>query len=301
MKKIILSILLFLFSFQICEASNIDRESLDNYGVNKDIKINDNNLDDILDTKYVDADLKVYDFANILTDSEEENLREMALSFYEETGFDLVILTDSFYNNTAADNYEYAQNFYDYNDFGIDDKYYSGVLILRNAYASYPFYSIRTFGEAQLYFAGERTEDLLDNTSGYIADDNYDEAFIGVIDGLLEYYDDGISSEYKGYKIDEDGSLIKPYKFPFLIALLVSGIFTFIFIKINVDKNKMVYKAKLANDYLDSNSISYKTKNDVFLRSSTQAIPRDVSDGKSGSGGFRGSSGRSSSGGGRRI
>lgn len=302
MKKFLLILFLFFFSLNVCIASSKeDRKALDNYGVNKKIKVTDNNLDDILDTKVADASLKVYDYADILTDDEETKLKKEALDFYKETGFDIVILTDSFYNYDDEDNYEYAQNFYDYNDFGIKDKYYSGVLILRNAYSSYPFYSIRTFGEAQLYFGGNRTEDMLDNTEQFIADKNYEKAFSEVIKELGNYYDDGISSEFKGYKIDDDGSLIKPYKFPFLIAIIVAGIFTYIYISVNKSKNKMVYKATLANDYLDNNSISYKTKNDNFLYTTTQAIPRAKSSGSSGGGGFRGSSGRSSSGGGRRV
>ena len=304
MKKFILSLLLFFVSINICNATQtFDRNELENYGVNKDIKVNDSNLDNILNTKAVDASLKVYDFADILSDSEEEeDLREVALEFVKDTGFDLVIVTDSFYNYDEEDNYAYAQDFYDYNDFGIDDKYYSGVLILRNDYPGYPFYSIRIFGEAQLYFAGSRTENILDNTSSYVANKEYFEAFSEVIVELNEYYKDGKSSEYKGYKINENGDLVAPYRFPWLIAPLVAGIFTLIYIGSYVSKNKMVYKAKLAHDYFDKNGVNYRVKNDSFLHTTTRSIPRSTGGSGSGSGGsFRGSSGRSSSGGGRRV
>lgn len=305
MKKFILSILLFFLGLNVCNAvQTYDRNTLDNYGVNKDIKITEKNLNNILKTKAVDTDLKVYDFANILNDSDEENLRKMALDFYDETGFDLVIVTDSFYNLSDEDNFAYAQDFYDYNDFGIDDKYYSGVLILRNAYPSYPYYSIRLFGEAQLYFAGSRTDTMLDNTSGFIARKEYAKAFTSVINYLNEYYEYGISPEFKGYKIDKNGALVAPYRFPILIALIVPGLVTYIYISYYVNSNKMVFKAKLAYDYLDKSSIRYKVRENKFLHSSTRAIRR--SSGSSGGGGgshgsFRGSSGRSSSGGGRRV
>ncbi len=303
MKKIFLSLLLFLFGISICSATEVyDREKLDNYGVNKDIKINDNNLKDILNTKAVDASLKIYDFADIVNDDEEENLKELALEFVDKTGFDLVIVTDDFYNYYDEDNYEYAQNFYDYNDFGIKDKYYSGVLILRNSYEDYPFYSIRTFGEAQLYYAGDRTEDILDKTSSMIANKEYSKAFSEVIDLLSEYYDDGESSQYKGYKINKYGDLVAPYRFPFMLAIIIPGIFTFFYISYYVNKNKMVYKARLAHDYLDDNSILYKVKDNKFIHTTTRAIPRATNNGSGSSGGsFRGSSGRSSSGGGRRV
>lgn len=303
-KNVILSILLFFLGINICNATQTyDRNELENYGVNKDIKITNSNLDDILDTKAVDADLKVYDFAEIIDEDDEEKLRKLALEFYDKTGFDLVIVTDSFYNYDDEDNYAYAQDFYDYNDFGIDDEYYSGVLILRNAYPSYPFYSIRLFGEAQLYFAGERTEDMLDRTASYIANKNYTTAFTKVIEDLNDYYEDGISSEFKGYKIDENGKLIAPYRFPLLIALLVPGLFTFFYISHYVNKNKMVFKARLANDYLDNDSVTYRVRDNRFLHTTTRVIPKSTghSGGGGSHGGFSGSSGRSSSGGGRRV
>lgn len=303
-KNVILSILLFFLGINICNATQTyDRNELENYGVNKDIKITNSNLDDILDTKAVDADLKVYDFAEIIDEDDEEKLRKLALEFYDKTGFDLVIVTDSFYNYDDEDNYAYAQDFYDYNDFGIDDEYYSGVLILRNAYPSYPFYSIRLFGEAQLYFAGERTEDMLDRTASYIANKNYTTAFTKVIEDLNDYYEDGISSEFKGYKIDENGKLIAPYRFPLLIALLVPGLFTFFYISHYVNKNKMVFKARLANDYLDNDSVTYRVRDNRFLHTTTRVIPKSTghSGGGGSHGGFSSSSGRSSSGGGRRV
>lgn len=303
MKKFILSILLFFLGINVCNAvQTYDRNTLDNYGVNKDIKITEKNLNNVLKTKAVDTDLKVYDFANILRDSEEEVLREMALDFYDETGFDLVIVTDSFYNQDDEDNFAYAQDFYDYNDFGIDDKYYSGVLIFRNAYPSYPYYNIRLFGEAQLYFSGRRTETILDNTSSLIAGKDYNGAFTKVINYLNEYYEDGISSEFKGYKINENGALVAPYRFPIFIALIVSFLFTYFYISHYVNKNKMVFKAKLAYDYLDKDSLRYKVKENKFLYSTTKTIHRSSSSGSGGShGSFGGSSGRSSSGGGRRV
>lgn len=302
MKKYLLIILLFFVSINCCNAAqSYDRNDFDNYGVNKDIKINKNNLDDVLKTKYVDSSLKIYDYSDILTSTDEDNLRKLALSFYNKTGFDLVIVTDSFYNYDDEDNYEYAQNFYDYNDFGINDKYYSGVLILRNSYKSYPFYSIRTFGEAQLYFGGKRTETILDNTSSMIANANYSNAFKEVIKELENYYEEGIASEYKNYKIDKNGNLIAPYKFPFLLAIIIPGLFTFFYISFYVNKNKMVFKEKLAYDYLDNNSINYSVKNNKFINTTTRAIPRASDNNKRSSGGFKGSSGRSSSGGGRRV
>ncbi len=129
MKRYLVIIASFLFLFNIdvyAAVQTFDRNNYDNYGVKKDFTIDDNNLSNVLETAYVDSSEKIYDFAEILTDDEEKNLKALALEFIDNTNMDLVILTinvpytyDEYNENIAAD-------FYDYNDFGLNFKNYSG-------------------------------------------------------------------------------------------------------------------------------------------------------------------------------
>lgn len=302
MKKFILSLLLFFVSINICNATQtFDRNELENYGVNKDIKVNDSNLDNILNTKAVDASLKVYDFADILSDSEEEDLREVALEFVKDTGFDLVIVTDSFYNYDEEDNYAYAQDFYDYNDFGIDLEHYSGVLILRNTY-SYKYYGLYSFGEAQLYYNGSRIENILDEMYSDFHNGYYVDGVYTVVDMLNRYYDYGIMGVYKDAYIDHNGFIRFNYSLPIVFCLIGASFLTFIIMLILVKKNKMVRKASKASGYLNRGSIKITESRDEFVNSFTHTQSLSSSSGGSGfSGGSRmGSSGRGFSGGGRR-
>ena len=299
MKKFLLILFLFFFSLNVCIASSKeDRKALDNYGVNKNIKVTDNNLDDILDTKVADASLKVYDYADILTDDEETKLKKEALDFYKETGFDIVILTDSFYNYDDEDNYEYAQNFYDYNDFGINFEHYSGVLFLRDANSSSPFFNIYAFGDAQLYYSSERMESILDNIqmnfSGYSSTGGYHT----FIDEITKYYEMGIPKEMKHYYIDEKGMLVKEYVPPILLAIGIATVVTIIVVSILVGKNKMIKRETKALNYLDINSVNFTVKQDKFIRDSISSYT--ISSSSGGSGGRSssiGSSGRGFSGG----
>ncbi len=168
MKKInligFIIIILGCFSIHVEASTNvIDRNTQNNYGVNKKWQINDKNKNNVLKTPLVKADEKIYDFANILTDEEEQRLYEKIKDFIDDSNMDLVILTYNFSYTQDKQNDDYGADFYDYNDFGIDFEHYSGVLLLRNAYNADPYFNMLTFGEAKLYFDYQRCENILDS------------------------------------------------------------------------------------------------------------------------------------------
>lgn len=303
MKKYILIVISFFLSINICnaEVKTYDRNNLENYGVNKDIKITNKNKDHIMNAYAVNSEQKIYDFADILSDEYEEELYDTSIAFYKDTGFELIVLTDSFYNYSDEDNEAFVQYFYDYNDFGIDNEYYSGVVIFRNNYDGLPYYGIYTFGEAQLYFSNDRVNNILDTIYLDMKNANYENDFNTVISELNNYYERGISNKYKNYYIDDNGMLVEKYHPPILIAIIIAGIGTLIIIGILVSKNKMIKKAATAGDYLNKNSISYSVNENKFINSHTTSYvrPRDTG-GSSGGGSHVGSSGRGSGGGGRR-
>lgn len=314
MKKILFAILSCFLFIGICSAdiTTYDRNILVNYGVNKDIQIDNYNKNEILNTHAVDSRQKIYDFSDILSSEDEAYLKSLVKDYYEATGFDLVILTESFYNISDDDNGDYAQNFFDYNDFALDDKYYSGVIIFRNTYPNMPYYGIYSFGEAQLYYPTEnydnRTNITLDNVYNDMVAGNYKMAFEEIITDLKLYYLDGIEDGMEDYVLDSNGSLVYKPSFspPIIGAAVVAVIATWIIISINVKKNKLVHKERFAHEYLDRNSIVFTRRADILYDSRTTSYTVSSSSGSSGGrsgGGYsssRGSSGRGRSGGGRR-
>ena len=307
MKKIVKILSVFIIFFIgniICNASTItyDRTELNNYGVNKKWKITSSNKSNVLNTKMVDASEKIYDYSDILTMQEEQDLYEKIQKFIDTTKMDMVIVTVDLPYSYDKVNEDYAADFYDYNDFGIDFDRYSGVLLLRNTYSSDPYFNIYTFGDAQLYFSYNRLENVLD----YIYDDfhsgNYYYGFSKFTNKMASYYNSGIPSEMKSYKVNEDGYLYKIYTIPYFIVLIISSIVTAITMSIMVKKNKMVAKATKATEYLDRQSIKYTEKHDDFITSHVSSYRISSSSGGSG-GGFSSSGGSSggghSSGGGR--
>lgn len=319
MKKVLFLILSCFLFVGICnaEVKTYDRNKLENYGVNKKWEIGSHNLNNVLKTHAVDASEKIYDFSNILSETDEYALKQLIDDFYETTGFELVILTESFYNIDDDDNGDYAQDFYDYNDFGLDDEYYSGVIILRNTYPGLPYYGVYSFGEAQYYYPAEYADNRLNYTLDNIYDDmvagNYKSAMTDIINDLTDYYEEGKEYGMDEYELDEDGMLVyvpAPPTFhpPILFALIVSVVVTWIVIGVNVKKNKTVYLPRLAHDYLEKDGITFTNKSDILYDSRTTSYTVSDSSGGSSRGGggsrsyssSRGSSGGGRSGGGRR-
>lgn len=271
------------------------RNDTNNYGINKKWNINDNNLSNVLNTPYVNANEKIYDFSNIIDSETKQQLKSKIDNFIKATNIDMVIVTIDEYNYSENMMETYAADFYDYNDFGLNFEKYSGVLILRNSSSQNRYYNIYTFGDAQLYFSYNRLETTLDKIYNDLYNNRYLEGFSTFITDMENYYEDGISKEMNNYYVDKMGFLQIKYNPPITIALIVSGIITVIVMYILIKKNKMIRKEDTAIEYLQKDSINYTKRLDNFIRSKTTNYT--ISSGSSGSGGGFSSSGGSSGGG----
>lgn len=306
-KKIIFVTLLFLLLLGIPSAlakpETKNREDLENYGVNKKWEITDRNKNNVLQTPLVDASEKIYDFEDVLTESEKDELKELVDEFIKKTNMDMAIVFTNFSYTSDKENEDYAADFYDYNDFGIDLKDYSGVLFLRNTYEVDPYFNIYTFGDAQIMFSYGRLENILDDIYQNIKNKNYKEGLSSFLNQMISYYDKGTPSEMEDYYIDEMGYLQHDRRFhpSWFLYFIISTVITAIIMGILIKKNKMVVKVKTAEEYVNKNSVNINNRKDVFVSSHTSSYTTSSSSG--GGGGFSSSGGSSggghSSGGGR--
>ena len=280
--------------YDVSNVKLFDRNESNGWGVNKHWNINSNNLDHVRSVPYVDSSVKVYDFANILTDSEEKKVYDKILKFIEKTNFDMVFVSvDMPYNNDSK-NEDFAADFYDYNDFGIDFENYSGILLLRNDYSADRYFDMYTFGEAQLYFDQNAYDDVLDSIYSYFSSQSYLDGLDIFVDKCSSYYDNGIKYKYRNAYIDENGYIKYTYHVPVFLCLGGACLITLITMIILVGKNKMVRKALNANEYLQRKTIKYRERTDQFVNSHTTHYTISSSSGGGGSSG-----GGHSSGGGR--
>lgn len=300
MKKIfriiILSILLILpFSLK-AEVNLKERTESNNYGVNKKWDITESNINNVKNTKYVDASEKIYDFSNVLTEEEKTELKSLIDAYITKTNMDMVILIDSVPYSDDYTNDVYASDFYDYNDFGINFKNYDGVILFRNTYEQDPYFNVYTFGKAQLYYPQNRCDYVLDEIYSDLKSRNYIDGFTKFISGFDSYYDSGIPNELKDYYIDDMGYIKKGYKLPLLTAFITATIVTLITILLMVKKNKMIKKETRAAEYLNNSSIKYTKRNKNLISSHTTHYTRVESSSSGGGGGFSSHSGSSGGG-----
>ena len=160
MKKLLTTftiIATFILGITNCYASTntFNRNELENYGVKKNWTIDEKNLDNVMRTPAVDASEKIYDFSELLTDEEEKELKNQIDSFIEKNNMDLVIVTTNFSYLVDSENEEYAADFYDYNDFGMNVKNNSGILLLRNSNSEKP--NLKNDKDSEDQKKGDRT------------------------------------------------------------------------------------------------------------------------------------------------
>ena len=248
-------------------------------------------------TPKVNTEEKVYDFADLLTESQEELIYEKIQTFIKTYNMDLAVVTIN-YNNKYSE-VEYADDFYDYNDFGLNE-HNDGLLFLIDM--DNRGYYISTTGEAIRMYDDNRIDGTLDYIESYIRNGNYYEATVSFINKISDYASNGIPSSNKNSYIDSNGDIVYVKKISILMSVIVSGIITGIVILILVNKNKMIKKAENATKYIDKNNINITLKSDQFVTTHTTFVV--ISSSSSGGGGsstHRGSSGISHGGGGRRF
>ena len=311
MKKVLMSLFLFLvFPVMVnAEVKTITR-TRDNLHVNKpEIVVTEDNIQNILNTPYVDASEKIYDFANVLTEDEKDDLYTRIMDFVNEYNMDMVIVTiDEEFNDYQVETF--ADDFFDYNNFGeyTSGTSYDGILVIRNVNDFNRYYYISNSGMAQLYFSGSRTDQILDNMYDNMHIDNYYAGFIDFINETRHIRSLGLPEKYEGCHVDNYGNLYDEngnkinfargrYILPLFPAFITAIITSLIIILILIGKNKMVKKAVQASEYINKDSVEILKREDNFLSSHTTHYT--VSSSSSGGGSHSGSSGFSHSGGGR--
>ena len=321
MKKIKYILLIILLLPFTCNASTNtkDRNEQSNFGVNKHWNITDNNRQNVLNTKSVDATEKIYDYSDILTDEEEKQIKEKIDKYIEHTNMDMVFVSINLPYSSDKENEDFAADFYDYNDFGLNFESYSGVLLLRNTYEQDPYFNVYMFGKAQLYYSFYRSESMLDNIYPYFKNQDYMTGLNTFIDNYTSYFDQGIPEEMKNYYVDKDSILHqipnnyyvdennelhkKPYKIPLPIIIISDTIITLIVISILIHKNKMIKQKLVTKDYVDKNGVNFTKRENNLVKEYVTHVTHDTSSSSGGGGGFSSSIGSSggghSSGGGR--
>lgn len=227
---------------------------------------------------------KIVDEADLLTSSEEVRLEQKAEELAEKYGIDVVILTvDSLHGKDIT---AYADDFFNYNGYGIGSDY-SGVLFMLSM--EYRDWAISTCGKAIDALTDYGQEKLFDEISGGLADDRYYDAF----DSYLEELDYYFQCYEDGSPIDAPVSLFNILT-KVLFGLAIGVIVAFLIVTV-MSRGMVTARAqKGAQSYVTPGSYDLYVMNDLFLYSHTTKVKKAESNsGSGGSSTHRSSSGRS--------
>jgi uncharacterized protein len=295
MKKLFLIVFTCLFFIQTIEvnaSTKTNERTTDNLLVTKNISYVNETM--ILSTPAVNAEEKVYDFADLFTNAEEETLYNEIQEYIKKTNLDFALVTIDENNKTSAQ--AYADDFYDYNDFGISETY-DGILFLidmdtREIYMS-------TTGKAQTKYSDYEIEQLLDKVYMYMTDKEYYTGTKIFIKAATSFAN--IDSSQKSYVIGNDGT-VKRY-IPWLGIFIFATIATTIVMVIMVKLNKMVMKSTSSREYLKKDTLKLEKVSDILIHTFTNRvrIQESSSSRSGGSSSHFGSSGISHGGGGHKF
>lgn len=241
--------------------------------------------DIIYDENTASGDRRVFDFADIYSDDEEQDLETLIDQAQKKTKLDVVIVT---VNSTyGLSDMAYADDFFDYNGFGYG-KEYDGALLLINMSERTTW--ISTCGAAIDYLSDSDIESITDDiTSEMKYDNNYEGA---------KNFIKGVESQVR-FTVRLFGLTFTPLSF--LVSVIIAVVFGFIYNK-KVKKDYKFTGVSSTFDYKTQGHLHLTNQSDVLIDTRVTTTKIQSSSGGGGhSSTHRSSSGRSHGGGGGRF
>lgn len=229
---------------------------------------------------------RVYDYADVLTDEEEEKLRQLIAKKEAQIGCDLVLVTicQPVEGSEAKETYGYrytgwelnmqdiADDFYDNYGYGFEAPHGDGALILDNWYEGQKGTHLSTSGRIFARFGGYEIDQALNRVDRYIENDPYK-----AYSACINYIADRMSGRSSGMR----GVFM-------LLAVFVPIITAVIFVATHL-RSKEGKKTTTATTYIAGGKPVMNQQRDDFIRKSVSQ--RRIQTGSSSGGGGHSSGG----------
>ena len=201
---------------------------------------------------------RLADFADLLDADQKEEL-EVKLDQISEN-YDCDVVVDIEESIDGMDPTAYADDFFDYNDYGMgNDK--SGILFMLTM--SERKWAISTHGEAISIFTDAGQEYITDNIVSYFSDGDYYEGFTQFADLCEKFIVQAQSGEpYDTGNLPEEEI---PFYISFLIALVIGFVIALIVSLVIRSGMKTVHMKPDAADYMKAGSLHINRSRDMFL------------------------------------
>lgn len=202
--------------------------------------------------------IRIADWAELLSESEEAELSDCLDEISERQQFDVVIVTvDSL---EGADVTAYADDFFDYNGYGFGENK-DGILFLISMEER--DWCISTSGYGITAFTDAGQEYLSEKFLPYLSDGEYAEAFRT----FAVWCDDYITQARAGTPYDVDNVPTEPFSplGAFIIAVVIGLIVAFIATGIMRLGLRSVFSEPKADSYIKKDSLKLTKNYDLFL------------------------------------
>lgn len=236
---------------------------------------------------------RLIDNASILNDSENSSLVEKLNSVSKSQQCDVIVLTTNTLEGKTT--YEYADDFYDYNNYGIGENK-DGILLLINM-EEHDWY-ISTCGFGITAFTDDGIEYIGNEIKPYLKKEQYSKAFETYADLCDKFIVQAKSgTPYTKKNLPKKASTIA---LEIIISIAIGVVIGFVVGGIMKSQLKTVKNKSHAADYVDENSLNITKSNEMFIFSKITRSAKPKKE-NSGSSTHQSSSGTSHGGGGGKF
>lgn len=215
---------------------------------------------------------RVYDYADVLTDEEEQSLRDVIARTENRIHSDIVVVTIAEEVENGESSWEMgmqnrADDFYDENNYGYNEVHGDGVLILDNWYEGQKGSWLSTCGSVYLKFSSRDINQVLRAGFDVIEEHPY-QAYMAYIQAIERKMSGGASQP-----------------FPAMMILIIPLVVLVVFVIVNM-RSRIGSETVQPNSYVAGGVPVMKEKSDQLVNKfvTTRRIPKNT-EGSSGHGG----------------
>ncbi len=214
-----------------------------------------------------DAGYYFVDDAGLLTDEQADALEAQLSEISEKHNMDFVIFTEE--NSDISSAMEAADDFFDYNGYGVGDDC-SGTILYINLATRDCWISAR--GEGITAFTDAGMDYIIEQITGWLSDGDYEYAF----DDYVSLCDDFAAEAENGtpYDVDHMPKEAFPFFGNLVISLVIGLVVAGIYLLVLKGQLKSVAPNESAADYMVSDSLHLTKKRKFFLYRTVQRRER---------------------------
>ena len=220
----------------------------------------------IIEVKAFDSSIKIYDYAQILTPSNETQLKNKLDSYIKTYDMDMVLVSVKYHKQSSVESY--ARSFYMTHDFGIGDTK-DGIIAIIDFTSGKEKIYIEPYGNATKFYNDARINNMINKMSNK-------EKYYSKFDIFIKYSENyakigtpkiNEATEFKGIDNNLNKTLIN-----ILIIILISSIIPTVILIYLILEGRRVKKQNTTKSYIKKDSVVINTKTDRYVTTHTKKM-----------------------------